>query len=32
MGDVMPSNPDLTAKPDVVKALRALVRGFPPHQ
>ena len=29
---LMPSNPDLTAKPDVVKALRALVRGFAPHQ
>jgi len=25
---LMPSNPDLTAKPEVVKALRAMVRGF----
>ena len=29
---LMPSNPDLAAKPEVVKALRALVRGFAPHQ
>jgi len=25
---LMPSNPDLTGKPDVIKALRAMVRGF----
>jgi mono/diheme cytochrome c family protein len=25
---MMPANPDLNAKPDVIKALRAIVRGF----
>jgi len=25
---LMPANPDLNAKPDVIKALRAIVRGF----
>jgi hypothetical protein len=25
---LMPANPDLSSKPDVIKALRAMVRGF----
>ena len=28
---MMPGNPDLTSKPDVVKGLRALVRGLASH-
>lgn len=30
MSPLMPGNPDLASKPDVIKALRAMVRGLGP--